>query len=267
VSRSVDRSPVAWVRRSAWALLVRLRWLRKPSIRYCTDNELLPSVLTGTPGERLRAVLGLPPSDHRAQLNQDIFALLMNQFRPGFFLEIGANDGFTLSNTVYLEEAFGWRGILVEANPKYAVSLSARKNSVIVNKAVSARKGEAAFVDAGLYGGLKSSLDGSHAEITAGAASITVECIGLQELLDAAAAPQRIDFVSIDVEGGEVPIVEQMVAGNRRYGCGCIESNARSADYSRMASLLERAGYRIVWENQTEQDLFFVDDRRETRWP
>jgi FkbM family methyltransferase len=255
----VRRSPIGWARQRARALLVGLGWLRAPSVRYCIDNDLLASVLTGTPGDRVRAALGLPPSDRQTQLNQDIFALLMNRFRPGFFLEIGANDGFTLSNTVYLEEEFGWKGVLVEANPRYVASLSARTGSVIVNKAVAARKGEAAFIDAGLYGGLKSSLDGSHAEITEGAASITVECIGLQELLDAAAAPPRIDFVSVDVEGGELPVVEQMIAGTRRYGCGCIEFNARSEDYSRMASLLDGAGYRVVWANQTQHDLFFVD--------
>jgi FkbM family methyltransferase len=204
-------------------------------------------------------MLALPPSDHETQLNQDIFALLMNKFRAGFFLEIGANDGFTLSNTVYLEKEFGWKGILVEANPKYMASLSARTKSVIVNKAVSARKGEAAFIDAGLYGGLESTLDGSHSQCTDGAASITVECIGLQEILDMTAAPSRIDFISIDVEGGEVPIVEQMIASTRRFGCGCIEFNERRADYSRMVSLLESAGYRVFWANQTEHDLFFVD--------
>jgi hypothetical protein len=73
------------------------------------------------------------------------------------------------------------------------------------------------------------------------------------------AAPSRIDFISIDVEGGEVPIVEQMIASTRRFGCGCIEFNERRADYSRMVSLLESAGYRVFWANQTEHDLFFVD--------
>jgi FkbM family methyltransferase len=255
----VNESLIGLVKERVWALLVRLSSLRKPSIRYCIDNNLLPTLLTKIPGNTLRAILALPPSDHQTQLNQDIFALLMNKFRPGFFLEIGANDGFTLSNTVYLEKEFGWKGVLVEANPKYMGSLSGRTKSVIVNRAVSAQEGEAAFIDAGLYGGLESSLDSSHSQYTDGAARITVECIELQELLDMTAAPSRIDFISIDVEGGEVPIVEQMMASTRRFGCGCIEFNGRRTDYSRMVSLLEGAGYRLVWENQTDHDLFFVD--------
>ena len=240
--------------------IVHFGVLRRPAIRYCIHNELLPSLLALTPSSIVREMLELPPSKHQSQLNQDIFALLMNRFCPGFFLEIGANDGFTLSNTAYLENEFGWKGILVEANKKYMTSLANRKNSIIVNKAVSLQHGEAEFIDAGLYGGLKSCLDDTHYQHTKDATSIKVECMGLQEILDNAGAPSRIDFVSIDVEGGEVPIVEQLVSVNQRFRCGCIEYNERMDDYEKMSRLLENAGYRVVWKNQRVPDLFFVDN-------
>ena len=40
--------------------------------------------------------------------------------RPGVFVEAGANDGYTWSNTYYLERWRGWRGVLVEAIPQLA---------------------------------------------------------------------------------------------------------------------------------------------------
>ncbi|KAG7165405.1 uncharacterized protein LOC121870557 [Homarus americanus] len=42
---------------------------------------------------------------------------LMAHRPPGFFIEAGALDGQYLSNTLHLEKVYGWRGLLVEANP------------------------------------------------------------------------------------------------------------------------------------------------------
>lgn len=246
--------------------IFRERWVRsevakRPALRYCIHNELLPELFSRTPSDVVRTMLMLPPSEFKTQLNQDLFALLMNKFKSGFYLEIGANDGFTHSNTVYLEREFGWKGILVEANSKYLPSLSHRKNCIIVNKAVASQDGEADFVDAGLYGGLKSSMDNTHLHYTNSASCITVECATLQHILENASAPERIDFVSIDVEGGEIPIVEQLVLVDRRFSCGCIEYNFRDDDYKIICSLLQKNGYQIVWRKQTEQDIFFIDER------
>ena len=37
--------------------------------------------------------------------------------RKGFFIEAGANDGVTQSNTLFFERHRGWRGLLVEPIP------------------------------------------------------------------------------------------------------------------------------------------------------
>jgi FkbM family methyltransferase len=44
----------------------------------------------------------------------------------GFFVEVGGHDGFTQSNTYYLERFKGWRGILVEPMPE--MTAEARRN-------------------------------------------------------------------------------------------------------------------------------------------
>ena len=36
----------------------------------------------------------------------------------GFFVECGALDGETRSNTLVFEKEYGWRGVLVEGDPK-----------------------------------------------------------------------------------------------------------------------------------------------------
>jgi FkbM family methyltransferase len=243
------------------SIVVRLQFLRRLCVAYCAHNILLPSVFARTPVAKLRKIFFLPESPHVTQLNQDIFALLANRFRTGFFVEIGANDGFMLSNTVYLEEQFGWNGLLVEANPQYLDSLK-KRNSKAVIAAVVEKEGHYDFCSAGLYGGVVELLDKTHEKMTQNASSIRVWGTTLERILEENGAPKVINFISIDVEGAEVPIVEQMCRlRNHRFTCGCIEYNARPADYRQIKSLLKDAGYRIVWEGQTQHDLFFVDER------
>lgn len=39
-------------------------------------------------------------------------------FREGFFIEAGANDGYAQSNTYFLEKKRGWHGLLIEGIPE-----------------------------------------------------------------------------------------------------------------------------------------------------
>lgn len=242
-------------------IVLRLRILRRPSIAYCANHNLLPGVFIRTPSPNLRELLLLPESPHKTQLNQDIFALIANRFQTGYFVEIGANDGFFLSNTVYLEEMFGWNGLLVEANPQYQKSLEKRKSRSIIS-AIVENEGYYEFNNAGIYGGLTELLDKAHEKKTKDASLITVWGTTLERILKENNAPEIINFISIDVEGAEVPIVEQMcMLQNYRFVCGCIEYNDRQTDCKQITRALHQAGYKVVWAKQTRQDLFFVDSK------
>jgi FkbM family methyltransferase len=242
-----------------WRFLRSSDAFRRAAVKLCVERRLLPRVFSSTPGNALRDMLLLPESEHCSQLNQDIFALLMNRFRPGYFIEVGANDGFELSNTLYLEQHFGWTGVLVEANPRYLDSLSRRERSIVVNKAISDQAGEAEFVDGGVYGGLSTKLDGTHTRRTEGAGRIRVQCITIDDFFGLVNPPEVIDFLSIDVEGADLQILRGFVSSGRRIRCGCVEMNYRRDDIEAATGLLERSGYRVVWRDQTLQDLYFVD--------
>ena len=133
------------------------------SISNIIRNKKTSSLIVRLDGHDLRESLFLPSSNESPQLNQDIFALLVNKFKPGYFVEVGANDGFNLSNTIYLEEKFDWKGLLIEANPKYQKKLMKRNAHVCIS-AVSKKDEILEFRDAGLYGGLEEFLDTSHTE-------------------------------------------------------------------------------------------------------
>lgn len=236
-----------------------LKILRTPAVKYCCANSLLPELFVSMQSKNLRDTLFLPESAFDSQLNQDIFALLVNKYKSGYFLEIGANDGFTLSNTIYLEEMFEWKGLLVEANPLYAESLSKRKADFVIS-AIAEKNESYRFSSAGLYGGITDLLGDTHKKMTDRAELIDVTGRRLAPILDESKAPARIDYVSIDVEGAEVSIVEQMTAlTDYRFTCGSIEHNSRTSDYKKLKKLLRKARYRIVWADKTKHDLFFVD--------
>jgi hypothetical protein len=70
----------------------------------------------------------------KSQLLQDIFVLAaLGQRRNGFFVEFGASDGITLSNTYMLEKEFGWTGILSEPNRTFAPKARANRSSCAVD--------------------------------------------------------------------------------------------------------------------------------------
>jgi hypothetical protein len=58
----------------------------------------------------------------------------------GFFVELGANDGISQSNSLYFEIKRGWRGVLVEPTPhNFLLCKEQRstKNSIFCNACVS----------------------------------------------------------------------------------------------------------------------------------
>jgi hypothetical protein len=52
----------------------------------------------------------------------------------GFYIELGANDGITYSNTAFFEYEKNWTGILIEPSiSKYEECLKNRSGNIIVN--------------------------------------------------------------------------------------------------------------------------------------
>lgn len=69
--------------------------------------------------------------------NLDEKILKYLNFNNGFFIEAGANDGISQSNTALYEFEYGWRGLLIEPNfKKYLQCKLFRKNSIVENYAL-----------------------------------------------------------------------------------------------------------------------------------
>lgn len=157
----------------------------------------------------------LPPR-FTAQTGEDI--LIYDFFKghgPGYFIEAGAYDGVTFSNT-YLLESLGWRGMLIEPLPELAdLCRKNRPNSIVVQAALGsgASDGEVEFTCAyDPRGGACLSYlkaDQGHVDRCRDAkyslVPVRVPIKSLNSLLEGRS--ESVDFISLDVEGMEVEVL------------------------------------------------------------
>jgi hypothetical protein len=80
----------------------------------------------------------------KSQFLQDIFVLaVLREKRNGFFVEFGAFEGITSSNTYMLEKMFGWTGILAEPSRTFApMALANRSSCAFDSRCVWSATGE-----------------------------------------------------------------------------------------------------------------------------
>ena len=135
----------------------------------------------------------------------------------GFFVEVGANDGVTQSNTLLLDSRFGWSGLLVEpcvqAFNKCKTIRSKNPNNVIIHGAlvgsndVKTIEGDFTASDNGVdYGSLMNSVGGTRRGQES-RPMISVPAFTLSSLHQQYKLP-NIDFMSLDVEGYEAEVLK-----------------------------------------------------------
>jgi FkbM family methyltransferase len=190
--------------------------------------------------------------------------LLWNFFgrkHSGFYVDVGAYDGVAFSNS-YFFEAIGWRGVLVEAAPHlHAAAAEARPNSRVVHGAAGNRSGAIRFTVAEGDGGV-ATLSSAMPDLARIAREggrtreIEVPVLTLDAILDGVTEP--IDFVSIDVEGGELAVLEGFDMQRFAPRVLVIEDNSAGAD-RRVPDYLAAHGY--VERFRVEQNAFYI--RRE----
>lgn len=144
-------------------------------------------------------------------LVQKIFNKFNNKF-DGFFIDIGANDGTTQSNTFLLEIKNNWKGLLIEPSPKWKdVLTSTRKNCIVESCAISNYNGK---ILGDFNGSLMSSVNGQRLYDDVLRAygtkkqinNIEVDCYTLTKLCEKHKI-KDIDLCSIDVEGHEFKVL------------------------------------------------------------
>ena len=157
-----------------------------------------------------------------AACGQDIFvADLLGNMRKGVFVDIGANDGVTISNSLYFEKQLDWSGIAIEPIPSVFEKLRKNRTCDVVNGCVTPSPGKATFLEVAGGTNMLSTLAIHNVGLTArrlrnnakrsnaSIVEIEVDCFTLNSLTEKFGISE-IDFLSIDTEGGELEILKSI---------------------------------------------------------
>jgi FkbM family methyltransferase len=175
------------------------------------------------------------PLEFRSQFGEDaLIWTLTGGALDGFFIEVGAFDGYNYAAT-YALECVGWKGLLVEAIPERAAECRARRpRSRVVHAALGAAGGsETTFtVTDDAYGGMMSYVrpSASHKKsvLSGNSTQVTVPQTTMNELLEGHSG--EIDAAVIDVEGSELALLAGFDLRRYRPRVLLIEDNVRGGD-------------------------------------
>ncbi len=134
------------------------------------------------------------------------------QAKCGIVVDAGAR-GRERSNSFDLMRHFGWRGILIEANPSLLAKIEqefAGLDLILVSCAVSDHEGRATFTI-----GVNDDVSSLTATLAANwgklNGEIEVDVRRLGDILSANAVPHEFDLLSLDIEGEDVKVINDLV--------------------------------------------------------
>lgn len=198
----------------------------------------------------------------RSQLRQDLFVLSHLDFKTdGFFVEFGATDGWSLSNTLLLERDYGWSGILAEPARRWHKELAKNRTCSIDTRCVWSTTGEQLnFLETATpeFSTIDQFAHGDqHSEVRSDATSYSVTTVSLNDLLHSHGAPHKIDYLSIDTEGSELAILQGFDFSQHTFEVITCEHNFGS-QRTGIQNLLRDNGYVHVFENLSKFDDWYV---------
>ncbi|MGC2310063.1 MAG: FkbM family methyltransferase [Candidatus Babeliaceae bacterium] len=85
---------------------------------------------------------------YKSQIGQDKFLneYVFNNKKKGVFIDIGAHDGITYSNTYFFEKELGWTGICLEPLPKEFEKLRKNRDCICIDACIAAHEGTVPFM-------------------------------------------------------------------------------------------------------------------------
>lgn len=193
-----------------------------------------------------------PAFPFASQAGQDqVIDRFLGGMTKGTFVDIGAYDGITGSNSLYFEKWREWTGVLVEPVSAMRDTAIQHRSAPCLPYAVADQKGTAQFVavtegytqmsgllesyDTDLLGKVRA--DPRHSEEL-----ISVQTVTIADVLEESGlhAP---DFVSLDIEGGELAALRVFPFAEFPVRTWAIENNSGGPE---IAQIMRENGYNLI---------------------
>ena len=192
---------------------------------------------------------------YQSQCGQDkwIVENLLPNLQQGFFVDIGAHDGISFSNTYFLETVMNWDGIAIEPIPEIFEKLKNNRKCHLINGCISNTSGKSKFYKVSGYAemlsGIYNQYDSRHLqrierEISQYGGSYEIQDVDsyLFNQILAEREEFHIDYLNIDVEGAELSILKSIDFNTFDISVISCENNYKDC---RIPKFLAQNGYTL----------------------
>ncbi len=188
-----------------------------------------------------------------SQAGQDAFLdeRVFKGKREGVFVEIGGYDGITGSNCLFFELIRGWNGLLIEPAPRFYAMAASFRRATCLQLALADEEGEAEFLEVqegySQMSGLTASYDAKLRETVESdprhkGELIKVKTKTLPQILDQHFL-KDIDYISLDVEGGEMAVLQEFPFDKYSVHAWTVENNTGGTE---IPLLMKDRGYQRI---------------------
>lgn len=196
---------------------------------------------------------------------------LFNGKTNGTFVDIGAHDGLTFSNSYFFEKEKNWKGVCVEPIPEVFTKLDNVRNCIKVNGCISNKVGteiflrvKGAVVDTEMLSGLVEDYDKRHLEridreikeYGGSKEEIEVRCYDINQVLKENNINQ-VDFFTIDTEGNELKILQTINFNEFDFDIFLVENNYQTDEMNQFMTSngfkrIKKIGHDEVYRNTSK---------------
>ena len=216
----------------------------KLGVHYRIDQECcqlpLSRSLLVTAKEKLGLVTFYSEMGQDKWVSEKVFPGVKN----GFFLDVGSGDGTFISKTKALEQR-GWTGICVDAFPRNMQDRTCQIFKAVVFNEAGKRVKFWAADDWGRI--IDESVEMKARMQTYTAPIVEFTTVTLADILERAKAPRFIHYVSLDVEGPELQVLQGFPFDKYQIGALTVEHNYLEPKRSEIKALMESHGYKRVY--------------------